>query len=146
MTAPSEFRNSEQEIFKLLEECSELRRALKSISSQLGRIETRVKRAFPLAAKQIEERKRARARTTQTSLTSEQALVEFDRVVGIASSGHVEEAERALREMAPPDLLVMAKELGVSFPKSKPSARVLMNAIIGRVRESLLLASHNRRS
>src|SRR6266404_3108042 len=97
---PSEFRTEEQEVAKLLEECSELRRTLKVISSQLGRIETRVKRAFPLAAKRVSDRKVAHAQTTQPSLTPEQAVAEFDKIAHVAASGQVEEAERMLLRMA----------------------------------------------
>jgi hypothetical protein len=141
----SEFRTAEQEVFKLLEECAELRRTLKAISAQIGRMESRVKRAFPAVAAQVRVRKASAANSGNANLTPEQALAEFDRVVGLAASGANEEAERILEAKSAPDLLVIAKELGVTFPKSKPSIRKMREAIFGKVRESMLLSRHNPR-
>ena len=39
MTNENEFRSVDEEVLKLLEECGELKRSLKTISSQLSRIE-----------------------------------------------------------------------------------------------------------
>jgi hypothetical protein len=64
----------------------------------------------------------------------------------LAESGANEEAERILEAKSAPDLLVIAKELGVTFPKSKPSFRKMREAIFGKVRESVLLSRHNPRS
>jgi hypothetical protein len=146
VSGETEFRTPEQEVLKLLDECSELRRALKSISAQLGRIEIRVKRAFPVAAELARDRKTKGARSDTASMSSEQALAEFDRIVALAGSGESEEAERALQGRSLTDLLVIAKELGVSFPKSKPSVRTIREGIIGKVRESILLTRHSPRS
>lgn len=130
---------------KLLEECAELRRTLKTISAQIGRMENRVKRAFPTAAAQMRERK-VGSRSSKATITPEQALAEFDKVVALAASGANEEAERVLEAKSAPDLLVIAKELGVTFPKSKPSIKAMREAIFGKVRESVLLSRHNMRT
>ena len=144
MSGDSEFRTPEQEVLKLLEECAELRRTLKTISAQIGRMESRVKRAFPGAAAQVRERKAATGNLGKSNLTPEQALAEYDRVVRLAASGASEEAERILDAKSAPDLLVIAKELGVAF-KSKPSIRKMREAIFGKIRESVLLSRHNPR-
>jgi len=140
-----EFRTSDQEVLKLLEECAELRRTLKAISAQVGRMENRVKRAFPAAAVQARERKARTNRFGGATITPEQALAEFDRVAALAASGANEEAERILEAKSAPDLLVIAKELGVTFSKSKPSIKVMRDAIFGKVRESVLLSRHTSR-
>ena len=93
------------------------------IAPQVGRMENRVKRAFPAAAAQARERKARTNRSSEATITPEQALAEFDRVVGLAASGANEEAERILEAKSAPDLLVIAKELGVTFSKSKPSIK-----------------------
>src|SRR4051794_34824107 len=93
VSGDSEFRTPEQEVFKLLEECTELRRTLKAISAQIGRMESRVKRAFPAVASQARAHKANDASSGKANLTSEQALAEFDRVVSLAVSGANEEAE-----------------------------------------------------
>jgi hypothetical protein len=69
-----EFRTPEQEVLKLLEECAELRRTLKTISAQLGRMENRMKRAFPTVAAQARERKVGGTHLSKATITPEQAL------------------------------------------------------------------------
>lgn len=145
MNGSQNFRSGEEEVLKLLEECAELKRTLKSISSQIGRMEARVKHAFPTAAARVQERKSASKRSADPSITSEQALAVFDRVVGLAASGANEDAERTLETMPAPDLALVAREVGISFPKSKPSVRAMREAIFGKVRESILLTRHNPR-
>jgi hypothetical protein len=146
MSNATDFRTPEQEVLKLLEECAEIRRALKSISGQLARMETRVKHAFPAVAQASRERASRNLRSSAASITPQEALAEFDKVAGLAASGAIEEAERILEAKTGPDLLVIAKEVGVSFSKSKPSIRAMRKAIFGKVRESVLLSRHNPRS
>lgn len=142
----SEFRTPEQEVLKLLEECAELRRTLKTISAQVSRMENRVKRAFPAIATQVRERKTGGSHPSKATLTPEQAIAEFDRVVGLAAEGANDDAVRILEGKSAADLQVMAKELGISFSKSRPSIRKMREAIVGKVRESVLLSRHHRRS
>jgi hypothetical protein len=142
----SEFRTPEQEVLKLLEECAELRTTLKTISAQIGRMEKRVKNAFPTVAAQTRSRKVAKTGSNEATITPEQALAEFDRVAGLAASGANDDAQKILEGKSAGDLRVIAKELGVSFPKSKPSMKAMREAIFGKVRESVLLSKHNRRA
>jgi hypothetical protein len=146
VSGDTEFRTPEQEVSKLLEECAELRRTLKTISAQLSRIENRVKRAFPAVAERARKRVIDGTKSVSASITPEQALAEFDRVVGLAASGATDEAQRVLEAKSAPDLFLMAKELGISFPKSKPSIRTMREAIFGKVRESVLLTRHSTRT
>jgi hypothetical protein len=145
VSAITEFRTPEQEVIKLLEECAELRQTLKAISAQMSRMETRVKLAFPAVAKQLQERKVRATHSAKASITPEQALAEFDRVVRLVASGASQEAEKVIEEKSAPDLFIIAKELGVSFSKSRPSVKVIREAIFGKVRESILLTRHNSR-
>jgi hypothetical protein len=142
----SEFRTPEKEVLKLLEECAELRTTLKAISAQIGRMEKRVKNAFPTVAAQTRSRGVGRTGSSEATITSEQALAEFDRVVGLAASGANDDAQKILEAKSAADLRVIAKELGVSFPKSKPSIKAMREAIFGKVRESVLLSKHNPRT
>jgi hypothetical protein len=109
-------------------------------------MENRMKRAFPTVAAQARERKVGGTHLSKATITPEQALAGFDRVVGLATSGANQEAERLLEGKSASDLLVMAKELGVTFSKSRPSVRAMREAIFGKVRESVLLTRHNTRS
>jgi hypothetical protein len=146
VSSGSEFRDSEQEVIKLLEECAEMRRTLKSISGQLGRIESRVKHAFPAATQKVQERKRARSDVAANTLSSEGALAEFDKLVALVTSGASQDAERIVDSRSSADLLAIAKELGVSFSNSRPSVKDLKAAVFGKVRESVLLSRHNTRA
>jgi hypothetical protein len=145
VTSHSEFRTSEQEVLKLLEECAELRRTLTVISGQLGRMENRVKHAFPKVAAQMRDRKLCNAHSTESTITANEALAEFDKVVRLAASGANEEAQRLIEGKPAAELFVIAKEVGVTFPKSKPSVATMREAIFGKVRESVLLTRHHVR-
>jgi hypothetical protein len=108
-------------------------------------MENRVKRAFPTAVAPARERNDRTRRSNEATITTEQALAEFDEAVGLAASGAEKEAERIIEAKSAPDLLVIAKELGITFPKSKPSIKAMRDAIFGRVRESVLLSRHTSR-
>ncbi|MET4207770.1 hypothetical protein [Bradyrhizobium sp. LA2.1] len=145
VTNETPFRTPDEEVQKLLEECEELKRTLKTISFQLSRMENRVKAAFPAAAAKIKEQRTAQSAQRKSTLSTEQALAEFDNVVRLASSGATSEAETYLSRRPSADLLAIAKEVGVTFPSNKPSVRAMLEAILGKVRESLLLSRHSRR-
>ncbi len=70
MSGDTEFRSPEQEVLRLLDECAELRRTLKSISAQVGRMEIRVKRAFPVAAELARDRTAKGAQSSTASISS----------------------------------------------------------------------------
>jgi hypothetical protein len=106
-----------------------------------GQVRCTPKNAFPTVAAQVRSLKTGSTASSKATITSEQALAEFDRVVGLAVSGANGEAERILESKSGPDLLLIAKELGVTFPKSKPSIKAMREAIFGKVRESVLLRS-----
>jgi len=74
-------------------------------------MEIRVKRAFPVAAELARDRTAKGAQSSTASISSEQALAEFDRIVALAGKDGGEEAERALQERSAADLLIIAKEL-----------------------------------
>jgi hypothetical protein len=145
MSGEGDFRTPEQEVLKLLEDCADLKRTLQSIAAQVGRMETRVKRAFPQAAEKLRERAKQAKSVSTSSITGEQAQAEFENIVRIASSGSTNEAERLLNEKSASDLFAIAKEVGVAFSKSKPSIKAMREGIFGKVRESILLSRHTPR-
>jgi hypothetical protein len=145
VSGDSEFRTPEQEVIKLLEDCAELRAILKSISAQIGRMEKRVKNAFPTLAEKAPSRKAGSTRSSKSSLTPEEALAEFDRIVGLAASGDNKQAEKILGSKLAPELRVIAMELGVSFPNRRPTVKTMREGIFGKIRESILLAKHTTR-
>jgi hypothetical protein len=140
------FKTPDEEVEQLLEECQKLRATLGEISNQVSRMEKRVKRAFPESAKRVNERLRVqsarRSDTSASSLNHDQALAEFDKAVQLAGKDPAG-AEKFLLEKRLADLVVIAREVGVSFGQSKPSFKVIKDALYGRIRESLLLSRHN---
>jgi protein-tyrosine-phosphatase len=104
-----------------------------------------VKATFPYAAKKMQERRTEIAEQKANSLTSEEAQKEFDYIVQIARSGATSEAESYLERQPSSNLLVIAKEVGVTFRNNKPSIKAMREAILGKVRESILLSRHSRR-
>jgi hypothetical protein len=145
VTTETEFRSADQEVIKLLEECSELKRTLRTVSAQLGRIENRVRAAFPVASKIVRERNSAASKQKASSLAPDQALAEFDHIVKLASSGATVDAENYVERKSASDLYAIAKEVGVIFQNNKPSIKTMREAILGRVRESILLSRHSPR-
>lgn len=143
----AEFRNPEQEVEKLVEECQIIREALKEISLRVARIENRAKRAFPAAASRVASTDAANrgAAVTHSPLTPEQALIEFDEAVKLATT-RPSDAERFLRNKTSGDLIAIARELGISFSRSKPSRREVQDALYSRIRESISLTRHTLRT
>lgn len=141
-----EFRTPEQEVEKLLEECQMLRGTLKEISARLSRMENRVRRAFPTSAVKVAARQRIRSDRPSDGiaslLTSEQALAEFERAVQLARNDPIS-AENYLHNKSSADLATIAREVGVSFRKGRPSRKAVKDALYGKIRESLLLSKHH---
>ena len=146
MSTATDFRTADEEVEKLLEECQRLRSTLKEISSQIARMENRARRAFPVPAKRVSERERIRSAKVSgegsSQLTPTQALAEFDKAVQLAR-GDPQRAETFLLDKKPEDLTAIARELGISFAKGKPSIRAVKDAVFGRIRESLMLSKHH---
>jgi type I restriction-modification system DNA methylase subunit len=101
---------------------------------------------FPAVAEQKRQRATSGTLSASASVRPEEALAEFDRLVGLVASGASKDAERIVEAKSASDLSLIAKELGVSFPKSKPSVKAMREAIFGKVRESVLLTRHNSRT
>jgi hypothetical protein len=138
------FRTETEEVVKLLDEYRELKSLLREISGRLSRIEIRLKKVFPLSAARSDEKARHTRKGSDAGpmLTPQQAEEVFDEAVRLARN-NPEEAEAFLSNKHSSELLAVAKELGISFSKSKPSPRATREAIYGKIRESLLLSHHS---
>jgi hypothetical protein len=139
------FRSKEEEVSSLLEELAALRELMRDIAKKLTNIETRTKRAFPgVATKRAARRGEANGDPNPT-LSAQDALALYDQVVQLAKSGAHEEATDRVAQQSLPDLVVLLKELGLPLGKSKPSKKRLTNAILGRVKQSVMLSQHSIR-
>ena len=142
------FSTPEETIKQLSLELREVRDLLREAVSKLSRIETRARRVFPSAfpptTKQGRGPGQSPAEGTST-ISPEQALQIYDEVVVLARTGKPEEVERRLASIATPDLVLLAKELGLPGGKNKPSPKQLIAKILGRVKESIMLSKHTYR-
>lgn len=141
------FRTPEEEVKELVKELRELKDILREISSKVAHIEARAKRTFPVAfPKAPPGLKPPPLRITDPPTISPQEAVRlYDDLVVIAKQGDKEEVQRRLEKMALPDLSLLSRELGVSLGKSKPSRKVLINGVLGRINESMMLSTSSFR-
>ncbi|MGH7836887.1 MAG: hypothetical protein ACREQC_03575 [Candidatus Binataceae bacterium] len=125
-------------------EIHELKGVLREISGRLGRIETRLKRVFPQAFEAVKaERIALEATDAQASLTPETALSLFDDLAAQIQEGRKTEVEEKLRDIPISDLALLARELGVSLGKKRPSRNSLTLAVLGRLKETVMLTKHS---
>lgn len=143
------FNTPEQEAKLLAGEIHEVKDVLRELSRKLSRIEARAKRAFPTAFQKSPARVKggaSRMASATPTMTVEQVMRVYDEVVEQAKGGNIEETRKRLEAMEVPDLNLLRTELGASIGKKKPSKPVLMEAILGRVNESVMLTKHTNRS
>lgn len=143
------FNTPEQEAKLLAGEIHEVKEVLRELSRKLSRIESRAKRAFPTAFPKSQPRVKgtaSRMTSATTTMTVEQLIRVYDEVVDQAKGGNTEEARKRLESIEVSDLNLLRTELGASIGKKKPSKPVLMEAILGRVNESVMLTKHTNRS
>ncbi len=141
------FRTPEEEVKELVKELRELKDVLREISSKVAHIEARAKRAFPAAFPKAppEPRSPAPKITDPPTISPQEALKLYDDLVAMAKQGDKEEVQNRLKTMGLPDLALLSRELGVPLGKSKPSAKVLINGILGRIHESMMLSTSSLR-
>lgn len=140
------FNTPLEEVKRLFEEIKEVKNTLIDLSRKISHIETRVKRAFPAAypTDSLKEKKSLQV-DRQPSLTTDQALHLYDELVSQVGRGDISLVKERLSSMNIAVLNLMRQELGVSLGKKKPSRKVLVEAILGRINESILLTKHVNR-
>jgi len=142
------FNTPEEEVKRLAEEIRQVKEVLRELSRTVSRIETRVKRAFPTTYPKTasSRQKKISQKDEKSSLSSEEAIQLYDRLVKQAKDEGLDIVYSDLSAMSVADLSVLRKELGVTLGKRKPSVKTLVDAVMGRIRESTMLSKHiNRR-
>lgn len=141
------FTTPAEEVNRVAAELRETKEALRELSGNLTRIETRLKRAFPEAFSKVRgsAKERTSAGEALTTLTSDAAKALYEELVEEARKSGFESARERLAGFSVPDLAFLRRELGASLGKKKPSAKVLIDAILGRIRESVMLSKHTNR-
>jgi len=143
MSEPNLFNTPTEEITRLVEELRGAKEALRDVSRTLNQIEARIRRSFPsLFPKQVAGPKTSETLSERPSLTPEQAMQVYEELVRHAKKGEQDFVQQRLSGLGPADLNLLRKELGATIGKKKASRKVLENAILGRVRESVLLTKH----
>lgn len=141
------FNTPEQEIVVLAKELSEIKDVLRELTRKLSRIEARANRAFPSAFIKPAGNPKGTSfeASSEPTMTTEQIMHLYDEVVDLAKGGKFEEVRGRLETLEFADLNLLRTELGASLGKKKPSKRVLMEAVLGRVNESVMLTRHINR-
>ena len=147
MNEENPFNTPSEEVKRLIEEVRETREALRDVSKRLSQIEVRMQRAFPRLTPKKERSTRGgvRGAAAESTMTPEQAIGAYDEMVELARKDDHAGVHDKLAGLGLGDLNLLRQELGASIGKKKPSRRVLEEAIIGRIRESVLLSRHSNR-
>lgn len=141
------FRTPEEELKELVKELRELKNLLRDISSKVASIEKRAKRAFPDAFTQDLPDSATTAPDIKDSsiLSAEEAQKLYDDLVRLAKQDKIEEVRSHLEAMAHPNLNVLYRELGITSRKRNPSVKVMIDGVLKRINESLLLSTSSFR-
>ena len=147
MSEKNVFRSKEEELQRLTQEIEEIKTSIREISAAVVRIEKHVRRSFGVPRKPSArttspaEKKEKKHTKDEPTITPNQALSLFDEL-SVSSDGISNpEVERRLEKMTVPNLLLVAKELGVTFA-TKPSKRSLCSGIVGRLKERAMLSKN----
>jgi hypothetical protein len=134
----------EEEIVQLTDEIAELKVIMREISKKLTRIETKVKRGFNSGSKISNSQSSQTTFSEQKieNLSPEQVLEVYEELRLKAKQGNEEEVKQKLSALNLTDLTLLCSELGASVGGKSPSRKKIVDAIIGRIKQSLMLSRH----
>jgi|GEM_PF-975096 CRISPR/Cas system CSM-associated protein Csm2 small subunit len=136
---------ADDETSQLVDEISELKEILREVSKKLTRIETKVRRgAIPATPKVSESTVSQPDETTDkpTNLSAEQVIQIYEQLRLKAKNGKEEEVRKKLLSMTATDLSLICLELGMPPTAKNPSRKKMIEVIIGRIKQSLMLSRH----
>jgi hypothetical protein len=139
------FESPQEDFKRIAAELRDIKEALREIGARLARVENRARRAFPSAFPQKPRAERGPSAQEEPTLTAEQAMVLYSQLVDHARNGEADGVQNRLARLGIADLSLLRRELGAPLGKSKPSRRTLTHAIMGRLRESVMLSKHTTR-
>ncbi len=147
MNEENPFNTTGEEAKRLVEEFRETKEAVREVSKRLSRIEVRMQRAFPslMPKKAGNRREKEESVAAEPTLAPEEAMHVYDELVELARKDNHQSVHDRLAGLGVADLNVLRQELGASLGKKKPSRKALEEAVIGRIRESVLLSRHSNR-
>lgn len=135
-----DFRTPSEELERLQEEIAETKDVLREMLARLSQIERHASRLSPgwKRAAQSTNHPTSEIAGADSSMSRSQALQVFDGLVDSWRQRGYEAVQGQLAKLQLPELVVLARELGV--PVGKPSRKGVTHKILGRVKESVLLS------
>jgi hypothetical protein len=142
---PSDFTPPSEELQRLAEEISLLRRDFQAGMAALGRIEKRLKANFPAYApkKQMRPPSSSSGSRTLSTKSRDDLMTDFDSLIAATKEKGDVGFESFLSALPEEDVIALAYELGVGSPKT--SIKKAREGIRARIQESLLLSFENKK-
>ena len=142
---PSDFIPPSEELQRLAEEISLLRRDFQTGMATLSRIEKRLKVAFPGYAPKKPTRQQPSSDSRPLSTKSRDDLMtDFDSLIAATKERGDVGFESFLSTLPEQDVIALAHELGVGSPKATSTKRA-RDGIRKRIQESLLLTFESKK-
>jgi hypothetical protein len=142
---PSDFTPPSEELQRLAEEISLLRRDLQAGIAALGRIEKRLKATFPAYTPKKQMRQLSSSDTRPLSTKSRDDLMnDFDSLIAVTKERGDVGFESFLSTLPEQDVIALAHELGVGSSKAT-STKKARDGIRKRIQESLLLTFEKKK-
>lgn len=137
----------EPDSIQLSEEVSELKDLIREISRRLTRIEMLLKQTpAPPPPKSLAEPKIVDPppipRPKSASLSATQVLEVYEELRFKAKQGHEEEVKQKLAAMNLSELNLLCWELGTPVAGKNPTRKKMLDAILSRIKQSLMLSRH----
>lgn len=137
---PNDFTPPSEELQRLAEEISLLRRDFQAGIAALGRIDKRLKAAFPAYAPKKHSRQWSSSPESRpaSTKTSDELMADFDSVTAATKERGDVGFESSISALPGEDVIALAHELGVGSLKTT-SVKKAREGIRKRIQESLLL-------
>ena len=142
----NEFTEPTDELKRVAEEINLLRKDIQVASAALGRIERRLRSAFPnYPAKQKQSKEKTKSKKTYPSRTSQELQYIFEDLVTRTQNGGDGAFSARIREFSDKDIIALAFEVGVAS-KSRLSRPKAEDGIRKRVQEAMQLQFEKKQS
>ncbi len=139
-----DFTQPSGELLRVAEEISLLRREIQMASAALGRIEKRLRVAFPNYPKAKSRSKTLlQAKSSEPNKSRDELMAQFEILLAATKENGDVGFSSEIDKLSPEDTIALAYELGVTGSR-KMSLKKAQEGIRGRIQESLLLA-YNRK-
>jgi hypothetical protein len=140
----SEFMEPSEELKRVAEEINLLRKDIQIASATLGRIEKRLKSAFPNYPTKKKEPKGIRKKENVSAKAPEELQLIFNDLVAFTQNKGDSGFALKVGELSDEDVIALAKEMGIAS-KSRLSRNKATDGLRKRVQEAMQLQFENRK-